>query len=158
MLPGYGADRRELLAVSRGCRAKTDLPGAGRGSLAHSCEIAGGGSGSPILLLKDQAAVMIGIATAAPIVRPDLPVRGGIGVSATQFEQAVSTALHEDAMKAPKRAEPSGGAQNVAPPSVGADQTVNSRKAEARNKPQQPRTEVDDQKERDRKLNICRGC
>jgi len=110
------------------------------------------------LLLKDQAAVMIGMATAAPIVRPNLPVRGGIGVSATQFEQAVATALHEAAMKAPKRAEPSGGAQNGAPSSVGADQTVNSRKAEGRNKPQQPRTEVDDQRERDRKLNICRGC
>jgi protease YdgD len=91
VLPGYGIDRREQLSISRGCSAKTDLPGFGRGSLAHTCELALGGSGSPILLLRKQAVTVIGIATAARFGRLDMPVRGGVGVSATEFEQTVSS-------------------------------------------------------------------
>jgi len=102
VLPGYGADRRELLAISRGCTAKTDLPGFGRGSLVHTCEIALGGSGSPVLLLQKQAATMIGIATAARIGRPDMPVRGGVGVSATEFEQTASSTAGRAAPTSPK--------------------------------------------------------
>jgi V8-like Glu-specific endopeptidase/Flp pilus assembly protein TadD len=94
VLPGYGADRPELLSISRDCTAKTELPEFGRGSLAFACEIAAGGSGSPILLLRKEAATVIGIATAAPIERRNLPVRGGIGVSATEFEEAASSASH----------------------------------------------------------------
>jgi Flp pilus assembly protein TadD len=92
VLPSYGADRPELLSISRGCTAKTDLAELGRGSLAFACEIVAGGSGSPIILLQKEAATVIGIATAAPIERRNLPVRGGIGVSATELEQAVSSA------------------------------------------------------------------
>jgi V8-like Glu-specific endopeptidase len=92
VLPGYGADRRELLAISRGCAVKTDVQEMGQGSLAHTCDIAAGGSGSPILLLQHRDAVVIGIATAARIGLPYVPAHGGIGVSATEFEQAVSAA------------------------------------------------------------------
>jgi hypothetical protein len=92
VLPGYGADRSELLSISRGCAARTDLPEPGRGSLAYTCYIAAGNSGAPVLLLQNEAATVIGIATAASIGRPNLPVRGGIGVSATEFENAVSSA------------------------------------------------------------------
>jgi len=92
VLPGYGADRRELLAISRGCAVKTDVQQLGLGSLEHTCDVAAGGSGSPILLLQDHNATVIGIATAARIGLPHVPVHGGIGVSATEFEQAVSTA------------------------------------------------------------------
>jgi protease YdgD len=93
VLPGYGADRRELLAISRGCAAKTDVKELGLGSLAHTCDIAAGGSGSPVLLLQNRNATVIGIATAARIGLPYVPAHGGIGVSATEFEQAVSAAL-----------------------------------------------------------------
>lgn len=93
VLPGYGADRRELLAISRGCAAKTDVQELGPGSLAHTCDIAAGGSGSPVLLLQNHDATVIGIATAARIGLPHVPAHGGIGVSATEFEQAVSAAF-----------------------------------------------------------------
>jgi curved DNA-binding protein CbpA/V8-like Glu-specific endopeptidase len=92
VLPGYAADRRELLAISRGCGVKTDVQEMGQGSLAHTCDIAAGGSGSPILLLQHRNAAVIGIATAARIGLPYLPARGGIGVSATEFAHAVSAA------------------------------------------------------------------
>jgi len=153
-LPGYGADRKDLLAISRNCAARTDLPELGGGSLAFTCEIAKGGSGSPVLLLKDQAAVVVGIATAAPIMRADLPARGGIGVSASAFEQAVSSAIRE----AVPATAPSRTGQNAATPSGGADQSAASRKAERSVRTRQPKAEVDDGKEKDRKLNICRGC
>ena len=94
VLPGYGADRTELLAVSRACAAKTDVQELGPGSLAYTCDVAAGGSGSPILLLQNRNANVIGIATAARIgLMPHVPAHGGIGVSATEFEQAVSAAL-----------------------------------------------------------------
>ncbi len=94
VLPGYGADRRELLAISRGCAARTDVQELGPGSLAYTCDIAAGGSGSPVLLLQNGNATVIGIATAARIgLMPRVPAHGGIGVSATEFEQAVSAAL-----------------------------------------------------------------
>ena len=54
---------------------KQTFPGSRRGSLAHTCEMALGGSGSPVLLLQKQAATAIGMATAARIGRPDMPVR-----------------------------------------------------------------------------------
>jgi protease YdgD len=161
VLPGYGADRRELLAISRGCRAKTDLPGPGQGSLAHTCAIALGGSGSPVLLLQKQAATVIGVATAARIGRPDMPVLGGIGVSATEFEQAVSS-TRGAALTAPRPIDSPDVERkpglNVVAPSGSAGQTATSRKAEVSTKIRQPKAGIDDQRELERKLNICRGC
>ncbi len=94
VLPGYGADRSELLAISRGCAARTDVQELGPGSLAYTCDIAAGGSGSPVLLLQNGNATVIGIATAARIgLMPHVPAHGGIGVSAAEFEQAISAAL-----------------------------------------------------------------
>jgi protease YdgD len=92
VLPGYGDDRRELLAISRDCVAKTDIQELGQGSLAHTCDIARGGSGSPVLLLQNGNAAVIGIATAARMQSLQTPAHGGIGVSATEFEQAVLSA------------------------------------------------------------------
>ncbi len=102
VLPGYGTDRSELLSISRGCAARTDLPELGPGSMTYTCEIAAGGSGSPILLLQKETASVIGIAVAARIVRPNLPVRGGIGASASEFEYAVSSASSGAAPTSPK--------------------------------------------------------
>jgi hypothetical protein len=93
VLPGYGADRTELLAISRGCSAVTDHPLLGDGYLMHSCQIAPGGSGSPILLLQDQDTALIGIATAGQELRPrQKTTLGGLGVSATQFADAILAA------------------------------------------------------------------
>ena len=92
VLPGFGADRPYLLAAHKGCSARTDVPELGPGSLAHGCETFQGGSGSPILLIRDDAVSMIGIATVAPLARvPN--ARGatlGYGVSATQFAAAAA--------------------------------------------------------------------
>lgn len=91
VLPGFGADRPFLLAAHKGCSATTDLPELGLGSLAHGCETFQGGSGSPVLLMRNGAVSIIGIATAAPI-SPTVPnARGailGFGVSAAQFAGA----------------------------------------------------------------------
>jgi V8-like Glu-specific endopeptidase len=64
----------------------------GRGLLIHSCEIALGVSGGPVLLLQDQDAALIGIATAGPQIRPGKTALGGLGVSATQFADAILSA------------------------------------------------------------------
>jgi protease YdgD len=92
VVPGYGADRPHLLTISRGCSAVTDDPQWGEGYLIHSCEIALGVSGGPVLLLQDQDAALIGIATAGPQIRPGKTALGGLGVSATQFADAILSA------------------------------------------------------------------
>jgi protease YdgD len=66
VLPGFGADRPFLLAAHKGCSAKTDAPELGSGSLTHECETFQGGSGSPVLLMRNGRVSLIGIATAAP--------------------------------------------------------------------------------------------
>jgi protease YdgD len=91
VLPGYGADRPFLLSISRDCSARTDVRELGEGSLVHSCDTFRGGSGSPVLLLQNGSAMLIGISTAATFDgTPNTPAHGGLGVSATAFVGAIS--------------------------------------------------------------------
>jgi protease YdgD len=92
VLPGYGADRPELLGIARGCMAKTDGQKYGQGSLEHTCDIARGNSGGPVLLMDGQNTTVIGIVTGSEATRlPSIPAHGGFGISATEFEQALAT-------------------------------------------------------------------
>jgi protease YdgD len=91
VLPGFGADRPFLLAAHKGCSAKTDAPELGSGSLTHECETFQGGSGSPVLLMRNGRVSLIGIATAAPRLANVPNARGttlGYGVSAAEFAAA----------------------------------------------------------------------
>jgi len=91
---GYGGDRPFLLSVHRGCTASTDVPTAG--SLTDSCDSMPGESGSPVLLLEGDKAVLVGIHTAtASSFEPGVGYRAlaGRGVSASMFEQAARAAL-----------------------------------------------------------------
>jgi len=94
VLPGYGADRPYLLSASRNCSARTDVKELGRGSLVHNCDTVSGGSGSPVLLLRNGMVALIGISTAAGFGgSPNRPVHGGLGVSATEFAREVSAVV-----------------------------------------------------------------
>jgi protease YdgD len=96
MLPGFGADRPFLLAAHRGCSAKTDAPELGSGSLTHECETFQGGSGSPVLLMRNGRLSLIGIATAAPRLATMPNARGttlGYGVSAAEFVAATGATV-----------------------------------------------------------------
>jgi protease YdgD len=89
---GYGADRRYLLSVHRGCAAAL---GKG-GTLLNRCDALPGDSGSPLLLLRGEEAFVIGISTgAAHMKRPDAGyvALAGLGPSATSFIGAVEQAL-----------------------------------------------------------------
>jgi protease YdgD len=93
VLPGFGADRPFLLAAHKGCSAKTDAPELGSGSLTHGCETFQGGSGSPLLLMRNGRVSLIGIATAAPRLAKMPNARGttlGYGVSAAEFVAATA--------------------------------------------------------------------
>jgi len=93
VLPGFGADRPFLLAAHKGCSAKTDAPELGSGSLTHGCETFQGGSGSPVLLMRNGRVSLIGIATALPRLANMPNARGatlGYGVSATEFATATA--------------------------------------------------------------------
>jgi len=89
---GYGADRRYLLSVHRGCAAAL-----GKGdTLLNRCDALPGDSGSPLLLLRGEEAFVIGISTgAAHMKRPDAGyvALAGLGPSATSFIGAVEQAL-----------------------------------------------------------------
>jgi protease YdgD len=92
VLAGFGADRPFLLAAHKGCSAKTDALELGSGSLTHGCETFRGGSGSPVLLMRNGRVSIIGIATAAPISVNMPNARGatlGYGVSAVEFAAAI---------------------------------------------------------------------
>ena len=92
VLAGFGADRPFLLAAHKGCSAKTDALELGSGSLTHVCETFQGGSGSPVLLMRNGRVSIIGIATAAPISVSMPNARGatlGYGVSAAEFAAAI---------------------------------------------------------------------
>lgn len=91
VLPGFGVDRPFLLAAHRGCSVKIDAPELGSGSLTHGCEMFLGGSGSPVLLMREGRVSLIGIATAAPRLAATPNATGtttGFGVSAAEFARA----------------------------------------------------------------------
>jgi protease YdgD len=93
VLPGFGADRPYLLAAHKGCSAKTDAPELGSGSLIHGCETFQGGSGSPVLLMRNGAVSLIGIETMIPRLANTPNARGttlGYGVSAAEFAAAIA--------------------------------------------------------------------
>ena len=94
---GYSQDRPFLLTVHRGCSVKTDVPKPG--ALLHRCDSMPGDSGSPILLLKDGAASVVGIHTAVEQgfergvgYRPI----SALGVSASTFAATAALALEKD--------------------------------------------------------------
>jgi protease YdgD len=94
VLPGFGVDRPFLLAAHKGCSAKIDAPELGSGSLIHGCEMFLGGSGSPVLLIRNGGVSLIGIATASPrlAITPNASgTKIGFGVSAAEFAAASST-------------------------------------------------------------------
>jgi protease YdgD len=94
VLPGFGVDRPFLLAAHKGCSAKIDAPELGPGSLTHGCEMFLGGSGSPVLLIRNGRVSLIGIATAAPRLANTPNASGttvGFGVSAAEFAAATGT-------------------------------------------------------------------
>jgi protease YdgD len=94
VLPGFGADRPFLLAAHKGCSVKIDAPELGSGSLTHRCETFLGGSGSPVLLMRNGRVSLIGIATAVPRLANTPNASGrtaGFGVSAVEFAAATGT-------------------------------------------------------------------
>src|SRR5262249_41495285 len=65
---GYSADRRYLLSVHRGCAAALGEPG----TMLNRCDARPGDSGSPLLLLRGEETVLIGLSTgAAHLKQPD---------------------------------------------------------------------------------------
>jgi protease YdgD len=96
VLPGFGADRPFLLAAHIGCSAKIDAPEFGSGSLTHWCETFQGGSGSPVLLMRNGRVSLIGIATVWPRLATTPNTRGttlGYGVSAAEFAAATGAMM-----------------------------------------------------------------
>jgi protease YdgD len=96
VLPGFGADRPYLLAAHKGCSAKTDVPELGSGSLTHGCETFQGGSGSPVLLMRNGRVSLIGIETMIPSLANIPNARGttfGYGVSAAEFAAAIAAIM-----------------------------------------------------------------
>ena len=94
---GYSQDRPFLLSVHRGCSVKTDVPQPG--SLLHQCDSMPGDSGSPILLLQNEAATLVGIHTAIEqSFEPGVGYRprSARGVSASAFEAAAASAVERD--------------------------------------------------------------
>lgn len=92
---GYSQDRPFLLSAHRGCSVQTDTPQPG--SLLHRCDAMPGDSGSPILLLRDETAGLIGIHTG--IMRGAQAGSGpgtGLGVSASAFASAVALAVEKN--------------------------------------------------------------
>src|SRR5262249_25561128 len=59
---GYPKDRPFALSIHRVCSVQTDFPQ--RDALMHQCPFTLGDSGSPILLLNEKDANLVGIATA----------------------------------------------------------------------------------------------
>jgi protease YdgD len=93
-LAGYGRDHPFVLSVHRGCAATTDAPSAG--SITHTCDSMPGESGSPILLLEDDKAWIIGIhSTISSSFESGVGYRAleGRGVSASMFEVPARAAL-----------------------------------------------------------------
>jgi protease YdgD len=93
---GYSQDRPFLLSAHRGCSVQTDTPQPG--SLLHHCDAMPGDSGSPILLLKDETAGLIGIHTGLIRGQGQTGSRPGtgLGVSASAFASAVALAVEKN--------------------------------------------------------------
>jgi protease YdgD len=90
-LAGYGADRQYVLSVHKGCSATVGVPDAG--TIVHKCDSMPGQSGAPILLLQDANVSLFGVFSAnAQSFEPQAGYRAivGLGVSASEFEQAAS--------------------------------------------------------------------
>jgi len=91
---GYSNDRPFVLAIHRVCSVQTDLPQ--RDALRHQCESTPGESGSPILLLNEKEANLVGIATAVhTTIEPGSRRRSqeAYGVSATAFATVVAATV-----------------------------------------------------------------
>jgi len=89
---GYSADRRYLLSVHRGCAAALGEPG----TMLNRCDARPGDSGSPLLLLRGEETVLIGLSTgAAHLKQPDqgYVAVAGLGPSAQSFVAAVEAEL-----------------------------------------------------------------
>jgi protease YdgD len=89
---GYSQDRPFLLSVHRS--VKTDVPQPG--SLVHQCDSMSGDSGSPILLLNDEDANVVGVHTAVEqSLEPGVGYRAKAarGVSASAFAGAAASAV-----------------------------------------------------------------
>ena len=92
-LAGYGVDRQFVLSVHRGCSAKIGTPDAG--SITHMCDSMPGQSGGPILLLQDGNASLFGILSGTSQrlqAQVGYQAIAGLGVSASEFEQAAADA------------------------------------------------------------------
>ena len=91
---GYSEDRPFALSIHRVCSAQTDFPQ--RDALRHQCDSMSGDSGSPIFLLNEKDANLVGIATASVT---DLEPGTGrrtlttFGVSATAFANVVAATV-----------------------------------------------------------------
>lgn len=91
---GYSADRKYLLSVQRGCAVTVSE--ASPALLTHRCDSLPGDSGSPILVLYDDGAALIGIVSGAVHVRladGSYAAREGLGPAAVSFAEAVRKAL-----------------------------------------------------------------
>ena len=91
---GYPMDRPFALSIHRVCSAQTDLPQ--RDALVHQCNFKQGDSGSPILLLNEKEANVVGIATASlTAFAPGTNRRTleAYGVSATAFANMVAATV-----------------------------------------------------------------
>jgi protease YdgD len=90
---GYSRDRPFALSMHRGCSLKTDAPATNMAM--HRCDSMPGDSGSPILLLHQDAAALVAIHTA--IQSRFVPGAGhraeaAFGVAASAFAAAVEAA------------------------------------------------------------------
>jgi protease YdgD len=91
---GYSADRKYMLSVQRGCAVTVSH--ASPALLTHRCDSLPGDSGSPILVLRDDGAALIGIASGAVHVRRadgSYAAREGVGPAAVSFAEAARKAL-----------------------------------------------------------------
>jgi protease YdgD len=90
---GYGADRPYLLSMHRGCSV---MPGPQPRVIAHRCDSMPGDSGSPILWIDGESAVVIAIHTAvaqAFKAGAGFAPEAGFAVSAAAFDEAAKTAI-----------------------------------------------------------------
>jgi len=91
---GYPRDPPSALSIYRVCSAQTDLPQ--RDALMHQCNFTLGDSGSPILLINEKEANLVGIATASlTAFEPGTNRRTleAYGVSATAFANVVAATV-----------------------------------------------------------------